>query len=295
MSLLLKPTKQRQVVASSGLCSLRAFLMEFSGRGWAAFQREYASISGELSSGLGSERCLVGGYPRLWISVSALSLKKANSEEDWAMDVFDKIVCRVGVGLMVAGLFLAVAATDSGSPVAAGRGPATQKSSNTNASDQQFLRKAADDNLAEIEMAKLALRNASNQDVKNFAQTMVNDYGKTKEQLEKIASSKRVDIPRAPGAKNKATRDRLAKFSGEQFDNAYMAEMLKDHKDNVTTFRRELNSAQDMDIQQFADKSLPTLESHLRQAESIAPELKAERSALRKPSAGIGRSRQEVR
>ena len=211
------------------------------------------------------------------------------------MDVFDKIVCRVGVGLMVAGLFLAVAATDSGSPVAAGRGSASQKSSNTNASDQQFLRKATDDNLAEIEMAKLALRNASNQDVKNFAQTMVNDYGKTKEQLEKIASSKRVDIPRAPGAKNKATKDRLAKFSGEQFDNAYMAEMLKDHKDDVTTFRRELNSAQDMDIQQFADKSLPTLESHLRQAESIAPELKVERSALRKPSAGIRRSRQEVR
>jgi putative membrane protein len=196
---------------------------------------------------------------------------------------------------MVAGLFLAVAATESGSRVAAEQGSASQKSSDTNASDQQFLRKAADDNLAEVEMGRLAVQKASNQDVKNFAQRMVNDHGKTKEQLEKIARTKRVDIPKAPGARNKATKDRLAKFSGEQFDNAYMAEMLKDHKDDVTTFRRELDSAQDMDIKQFADQSLPTLESHLKQAESIAPELKAERSALHKPSAAILRSRQEVR
>jgi putative membrane protein len=269
--------------------------MEFSIRGRAAFRRKYASIPGELTSGLGWEHSRVGGYPRLWISVSALSLKKANSEEEWAMDVFDKIVCRVGVGLMLAGLFLAVAATESGSRVAAGQGSATQKSSNTNASDQQFLRKAADDNLAEVEMGRLALQKASSQDVKNFAQTMVRDHGKTKEELEKIARTKRVDIPKTPGAKNKAAQDRLAKFSGEQFDSAYMAEMLKDHKDDVTTFRRELNSAQDMDIKQFADKSMPTLESHLKQAENIAPELKAERSALRKPSAAILRSRQVVR
>jgi hypothetical protein len=35
------------------------------------------------------------------------------------MDAFDKIVCRVGVGLMMAGLFLAVAVTESGSRVSA--------------------------------------------------------------------------------------------------------------------------------------------------------------------------------
>jgi len=211
------------------------------------------------------------------------------------MDAFDKIVCRVGVGLMMAGLFLAVAVTESGSRVSAGQGSGTRRSSNATASDQQFLKKAADDNLAEVEMARLALQKASSQQVKSFAQTMVKDNGKARDQLEKIGSSKRVDLPKDLSAKNKATKDRLAKFSGEQFDNAYMAEMLKDHKEDVATFLRERNSAQDMDIKEFADKSLPTLESHLKQAESIAPELNAERSALRKPSAGTPKSRQAIR
>jgi putative membrane protein len=211
------------------------------------------------------------------------------------MDAFDKIVCRVGVGLMIAGLFLAVAVTESGSRVSAGQGSGTPRSSTVTASDQQFLKKAADDNLVEVEMARLALQKASSQQVKSFAQTMVKDNGKARDQLEKIGSIKRVDLPKGLSAKNKATKDRLVKFSGEQFDNAFMAEMLRDHKEDVATFSRERKSAQDMDIKEFADKSLPTLESHLKQAESIAPELNAERSALRKPSAGTPKSRQAIR
>ena len=211
------------------------------------------------------------------------------------MDAFDKIVCRVGMGLMVIGLFLAVAATESGSWVSAGKGATAGKSSNTNANDQQFLRKAAADDLAEVEMAKLALHKASSQQVKGFAQTMVNDHGKAKVQLEKMAGRKDVDVPKDLSAQSQATKDRLAKFSGEQFDNAYMAEMLKDHKEDLATFRRALNSVQDTEIREFADKSLPLLESHLKQAENIAPELKQEQSALRKPSPAIHRSHQEAR
>jgi putative membrane protein len=211
------------------------------------------------------------------------------------MDAFDKMVCRVGIGLMVVGLFLAVAVTESGSRVSTEKGLATETYSNASANDRQFLRKAVDDDLAEVEMSRLAQHKASSQQVKGFAQTLVDDHSKTKHQLEKIASNKHIDIPKGLSAKNQATKDWLAKFSGEQFDNAYMAEMVKDHQQDVATFRYEVNSAQDVDIREFADKSLPTLESRLKQAENIAPELKTERSALRKPSPAIRRSGQEVR
>ena len=211
------------------------------------------------------------------------------------MDAFDKVVCRIAMGLMVAGIFLAVAATESGSWVSAEKDATTQKGLSTNANDQAFLKKAVDDDLAEVEMARLALHKASSQQVKSFAQTMVNDHSKAKDQLEKIASNKHVEIPKGLSTKNQATKDRLATFSGEQFDNAYIAEMLKDHKQDIATFRHEMNSAQDVDIREFADKSLPSLESHLKQAESITPELKTERSALRKPSPAMFRSRGRVR
>jgi hypothetical protein len=80
-----------------------------------------------------------------------------------------------------------------------------------------------------------------------------------------------------------------------------MAEMLKDHKEDVAEFRRERKTARDEDVRNFAVKTLPTLESHLKQAEKIAPELTAERSALQKapglqkPSPAIAKSRSLAR
>ena len=49
-----------------------------------------------------------------------------------------------------------------------------------------------------------------------------------------------------------------------------MKDMVKDHKKDVSDFRRESKSAQDPDVKKFAADTLPTLEDHLKQAESIA-------------------------
>jgi putative membrane protein len=55
--------------------------------------------------------------------------------------------------------------------------------------------------------------------------------------------------------------------------------MVKDHKKDVSEFRRESTSAQDPDVKKFAAQTLPTLEDHLKQAESIASPMSAAASA----------------
>jgi putative membrane protein len=82
-----------------------------------------------------------------------------------------------------------------------------------------------------------------------------------------------------------ATRNRLNGFSGDQFDAAYMEEMLKDHKQDVEDFHRESKVTNDPDIRGFVTETLPILEDHLKKAEAIAPAVKVQRSALQKPSA----------
>jgi putative membrane protein len=220
------------------------------------------------------------------------------------MDAFDKIVCRLGIGLMVAGLFLSIAVTEDGSRASASpapQGSSAQASSNLSAADQEFIKKAAEGGLAEVELGQLAMQKASSREVKSFGQRMVEDHGKASDELKKIAASKGFDLPKKPDAKNKATKDRLGKLSGQQFDSAYMTEMLKDHKDDIAEFRGERKTARDSDVRNFAVKTLPTLESQLKQAEKIAPELTAERSApqrapgLQKPSAAIAKSRSLAR
>ena len=106
--------------------------------------------------------------------------------------------------------------------------------------------------------------------MKKFGQRMVDDHGKVNDDLKQLASQKNVDLPQDLNAKDKATKASLEKLSGQQFDQAYMKDMLKDHKKDIADFRRESRSAQDPDVKKFASQPLPTLEEQLKQAESIA-------------------------
>lgn len=147
------------------------------------------------------------------------------------------------------------------------------------ASDARFVKEAADGGFAEVALGQLAVQKASSNDVKQFGQRMVDDHGKANEQLKELAAEKKIDIPREPSAKHKATQARLEKLSGDEFDKAYMADMLKDHKKDVADFRRESQSAKDPDVKNFAAQTLPTLQEHLKQAESIAPSQNTQRSS----------------
>lgn len=145
--------------------------------------------------------------------------------------------------------------------------------------DTKFMKAAAEGGLAEVSLGQLAAEKASSSKVKKFGQRMVDDHSKANDELKQLASQKNVDLPQDLNAKDKATKAALDKLSGEQFDQAYMKDMVKDHKKDVSDFRRESKAAHDPDIKKFASQTLPTLEDHLKQAESIAPPMTASGSA----------------
>jgi putative membrane protein len=93
---------------------------------------------------------------------------------------------------------------------------------------------------------------------------------KANDQLKQIAASNGLMLPTQPSAKHRATQERLSKLSGDAFDKAYMADMLKDHKKDVADFQKESTTGKDPDIRRFAAETLPTLQDHLKQAESIS-------------------------
>jgi putative membrane protein len=143
--------------------------------------------------------------------------------------------------------------------------------SNLSLSDKKFVRDAAQGGMAEVELGKLATEKASSDDVKKFGQRMVDDHTKAADQLKQVASSEGIQLPQGLSAKDKLTEERLSKLSGEQFDKAYMADMVKDHTQDVTEFQHESHSGKDAAVKNFASQTLPTLEDHLKQAKEIAP------------------------
>lgn len=155
-----------------------------------------------------------------------------------------------------------------------------KKSAGMGDTDSTFLKKAAQGGLAEVELGQLATQKASSEEVKKFGQRMVDDHTKANEQLKQVAAEKKMDLPQTLDAKDKATKARLEKLSGEQFDKAYMRDMVKDHQKDVAEFEHESKMAKDPAIKSFAEQTLPTLREHLKEAEKIAPkQQQAERTS----------------
>ncbi len=185
------------------------------------------------------------------------------------------------VALSFAGVITLVASAQTGQDSGMQSGQNSQSGSQSMATkasaagmtmtDQTFLKKAAQGGLAEVELGQLAVQKASSDQVKQFGQRMVDDHSKANDQLKQVAEQEHVKLPTKPDAKDLATKARLEKLSGKEFDQAYMSDMVKDHKKDVAEFEKESKSATDPNVKSFAEQTLPTLREHLAQAQQIAP------------------------
>jgi len=174
-------------------------------------------------------------------------------------------ILSVSVGLALAAA--AGATLAAGTSAAAGAASATAATS-VAAADKAFAMKAAAGGLAEVAFGKLAQQNGSNDQVKQFGSRMVDDHSKANDELKKIASSKGIALPADLDAKHKSEMAKMQKLTGAQFDRAYMDSMVKDHKEDVADFHKESTAGKDSDIKAFAAKTLPTLQDHLKMAQS---------------------------
>ncbi len=137
-----------------------------------------------------------------------------------------------------------------------------------------FLVKAADGGMAEVELGKMAQQKATNAKVKEFAAMMVTDHTGANADVKSLAASKNVTLPAAVSDEHKSTADNLSKKSGAEFDKDYMDAMVKDHQKTVDLFEDAANDAKDADVKALAAKTLPKLRAHLDQAKAIQSSLK---------------------
>ena len=138
-----------------------------------------------------------------------------------------------------------------------------------NSDDSDFLKKAAKGGMAEVELGKLAYEKAASPDVKAFADMVVKDHTKANRQLMALAASKKVELPSGKGLSADVSSAHLKMLSGKSFDDAYVKNMVDDHKEDIADFQKEAETAKDPEVRAFAKKTLPTLQSHLSKIEKI--------------------------
>ena len=157
-------------------------------------------------------------------------------------------------------------------------------------SDREFVRKAAEGGLAEVELGQLATQKASSDDVKQFGQRMVSDHTQANDQLKQIAAQKGVTLPTSLSSKDAMLKSKLEKLSGAEFDRMYMQHMVKDHTKDVNEFQEEANKGKDSDVKGFASQTAPKLQEHLSLAQQVAAKTGASASSGNSGSMGSGGS-----
>jgi putative membrane protein len=135
--------------------------------------------------------------------------------------------------------------------------------------DSKFVKEAAAGGMEEVELGKLAVAKASDPEVKNFGQRMVDDHSKANDQLSQLAAQKGIDLKAGMTMMDKHDSAKLAKLSGSAFDKAYMDMMVKDHKKDVAEFEHASKSAKDPDVKSWASTTLPTLQDHWKMAKDV--------------------------
>jgi len=159
-------------------------------------------------------------------------------------------------------LYPPVKSNSSPSPETKSNSDSKAKGDKLNSSDKAFMKDAAEGGMMEVAMGRVAEKNGSDSQVKNFGAQMVKDHGKANNELKALAKQKNVELP-------------AEKEAGKwKSDKDYMDTMVKDHEKDLAAFEKEGKEGSDPDLKSFASKTAKVVGKHLDMAKEINGKLK---------------------
>jgi putative membrane protein len=174
------------------------------------------------------------------------------------------------LAMLCAGAFCAVASAQTG---------------NLSAADRNFMKTAAEVNMTEAHLGQMAQERASDEGVKSFGQTLVQDHTRAYEELTALATKTGESIPKGIDVRRDHAIEGLARDKGAGFDRSFVRHEVQDHQRTIAEFKREAEKGQNADVKAYAQKMIPALEEHLHKAEGL------EKSEHRTTTASASRSR----
>lgn len=136
----------------------------------------------------------------------------------------------------------------------------------------EFVQKAAMGNQFEIATSKLALEKSQSQDVKTFAQKMIDDHTEANNNLKAVLPESTVKTASTEvtlDKKHQKMYDELKEKPASKFDDEYVDVQQKAHKEAVALFKDYADDGKDAALKNFASKTLPALEQHKENVEQL--------------------------
>jgi len=137
-------------------------------------------------------------------------------------------------------------------------------------SDALFAAAAADGGMQEVIMSQIAMKKATDPELKKYSEHMIEAHTKVNNQLKELAAKKGIALPAITSAGHQFCAQSLLGLSGEEFDCAYSEAQLLGHKATVAAFEAEAERGQDPEMKAWAAKTLPHLKAHTKEIKPIA-------------------------
>lgn len=147
----------------------------------------------------------------------------------------------------------------------------TPPSKPLSSADQQFITKAAQGNIAEASLGKMAMQKSTNPAVQEFGRWMQTDHTLANKELIAAAhAANGQSPPTQPNAQQQSEAQALQQLSGAQFDQKYIQHMVQDHQQDVQAYQNEANTTQNRYLKGYAQGILPVIKAHLDEAQQLS-------------------------
>jgi putative membrane protein len=175
--------------------------------------------------------------------------------------------------MSLAVLSTAIAAPSAFAQVVSDAGTASRMAVN----DSLFVVAAATGGMAELSLAELGVKKATDPELKRFSQQMIDEHSRMSQELQAAATQKGMALPRGVDARAQFCAQSLAGLSGEDFDRCYAKAQLVIHMESVATFEAEAERGMDGTLKAVAAKALPHIKEHLAAIKPIAMKYEKEK------------------
>lgn len=136
--------------------------------------------------------------------------------------------------------------------------------------DTEFLKQANQDSVDEIDLAQIALKKSNDQDVKNFAQKIIDDHTKLLDDMKPFDMQAGVTVPDHDDAATDMEKAKLELLSGKTFDRAYLKKMVEDHHKVIEAFLSEEKSTGYSTFKTAVGQGEQVIREHLETADKLA-------------------------
>ena len=154
------------------------------------------------------------------------------------------------------------------------KGPSSDNVQAPEPGAREFLVQVLEDSLAEMELCMVALDNSKSDDIKAFAQTMLDEHGKLGQQIEAMAKSMKAPFPKKVRSEHATMIRDMSRLMGDEFDRRFVEQNLEYHENDLKVFQHYASEEAEGPVRELADAGVKLFTKHLKMVKELARKYK---------------------